>query len=90
MPHVTANEVRDALNDVDFPAGKDELVDAAQRGGASEDVCKALRSVPPVDYDSADEVVRSVTRPIGSEPTAGQRSDPEHGTDDERVADWLR
>ena len=59
MPHVTTHQLREALNAVDFPAGKDDVL--AQADTSSEDVDKALRSLPPVVYDNAAEVVRSVT-----------------------------
>ena len=59
MPHVTPNQLRDALNAVDFPADKDAILSQAQSDSA--DVDKALRSLPPVEYANLDEVVRSVT-----------------------------
>lgn len=59
MPHVTTRQLRDALNAVDFPADKEAVL--AQADLESDDVAKALRSLPPVEYANADEVVRSVT-----------------------------
>ena len=59
MPQVTPSQLRDALNRVDFPADKEAILEQAEPG--SEDVVKALRSLPPVAYGNADEVVRSVT-----------------------------
>ncbi|WP_234439047.1 DUF2795 domain-containing protein [Streptomyces sp. NRRL B-3229] len=50
-----------ALKDVDFPATKDELVEAARRtGGGSEEIVAALRAIPPDEYTNKDEVARSV------------------------------
>ncbi|WP_413755854.1 DUF2795 domain-containing protein [Streptomyces sp. MMBL 11-3] len=62
MAHSTsARDVVDALKDVDFPATKDELVEAARRtGGASDGVVAALRAIPPDEYANKDEVARSV------------------------------
>ncbi|MET7766730.1 DUF2795 domain-containing protein [Streptomyces sp. NPDC005336] len=60
MAHTTVQEVLDALRDVDFPAGKDELVSAAKKAGASEEVVKALRGIPPEEYANREEVARSV------------------------------
>jgi hypothetical protein len=57
---VTADEVRRHLTDVDFPADKDALVAAAERQGAPEEVVRALRAIPPVDYANRDEVISSV------------------------------
>lgn len=57
----SAREVVDALKDVDFPATKEELVEAARRtGGASKEVVAALRAIPPDEYANKDEVARSV------------------------------
>jgi hypothetical protein len=47
------------LTNVDFPASRDALVQAAEQDGAPEDVVKALRAMPPVDYGNKDEVMRS-------------------------------
>ncbi|MES4891008.1 DUF2795 domain-containing protein [Streptomyces sp. NPDC096012] len=60
MAHTSVPEVLDAIKDVDFPAGKDELVAAARSAGASEEVVKALRGIPPEEYGSREEVARSV------------------------------
>jgi hypothetical protein len=49
-----------ALEDVDFPAGKDQLLTAARAAGASEEVVKALRGIPPEQYTSREDVARSV------------------------------
>ncbi len=54
------DKVRDLLVDVDYPAGKEDLLTAAQRHGADEDSMRALRALPPVDYRNADEVLRSI------------------------------
>ncbi|MEU0742247.1 DUF2795 domain-containing protein [Streptomyces sp. NPDC006134] len=56
----SAREVTDALKDVDFPAGKDELIDAARKAGASRDAVAALRGIPPESYANREEVARSV------------------------------
>jgi Protein of unknown function (DUF2795) len=55
----TTDEVLGYLDPVDFPAGKDEIVRGAERAGAPEDVLKALRAMPPVDYRSKAEVAQS-------------------------------
>jgi hypothetical protein len=58
--HTTIKEVLAALGEVDFPAGKDDLLAAAQAAGASDEVQKALRGIPPDEYANRDEVARSV------------------------------
>lgn len=60
MAHVTVEDVLRSLRDVDFPAGKDELIRAAQEAGAPEEVIHALRAIPPEVYRSRTEVARSV------------------------------
>ncbi|MEV6182419.1 DUF2795 domain-containing protein [Streptomyces sp. NPDC052016] len=61
MAHSTsARDVVDAIKDVDFPAGKEELIQAADRAGASQEVVKALRGIPPEQYANREEVARSV------------------------------
>lgn len=61
MAHRTsARDVVSAIKDVDFPAGKDDLVQAASRSGASQDVVKALRGIPAEQYANREEVARSV------------------------------
>ncbi|MEU5521493.1 DUF2795 domain-containing protein [Streptomyces sp. NPDC052079] len=61
MTHSTsARDVVKALKDVDFPAGKDTLIEAASRSGASPDIIKALRGIPPEQYANREEVARSV------------------------------
>ncbi len=58
------HQVREALNSVDFPATKDELVDAAEASG-DEDAVRAVRGLPPATYDNYDEVLRSIHTPGG-------------------------
>jgi hypothetical protein len=58
-----ADEVVAYLDSVDFPAHRDDLVKAAQEAGAPEDVVKALRGMPPEEYASKAEVMRSAHTP---------------------------
>ncbi|MET9859259.1 DUF2795 domain-containing protein [Streptomyces smyrnaeus] len=60
MAHTNVEEVLAALDDVDFPAGKDELLEAASSSGASAEVRAALRGIPPEEYANRQEVARSV------------------------------
>src|SRR3954452_23070905 len=59
--HTTIKEVLDALGEVDFPAGKDDLLAAARAAGASEEVQNALRGIPPDEHANRDEVGRFVS-----------------------------
>ena len=60
MDEVSAEDIRRALEDATYPAGKDALVEVAAAAGADERVCKALRSLPVEDYGNVDEVIRSL------------------------------
>jgi hypothetical protein len=61
MPHYASpEEVLHALKSVDYPATKDQLLRAAQAAGASEEVIRALRAIPPVEYTGREELARSV------------------------------
>jgi methylphosphotriester-DNA--protein-cysteine methyltransferase len=74
--HATVQEVLRAMEQMDFPAGKDDLLAAARAAGASEEVLKALRGVPPDEYATAK---RSLARP--NRTTAGRGSVIGHGYD---------
>jgi hypothetical protein len=63
---ITPDTVLGYLEDVDYPADKDTLLAAAQRHSAPDEVLKAIRAIPPVDYRSRAEVARSVAVDPGS------------------------
>lgn len=54
------SQLRAALNGVDYPASKDQLVNQAERNEAPGEVVSALRAMPPVDYANRSEVLSSV------------------------------
>jgi len=60
MAHVSTDEVLSALRTVDFPASKEELIQAAREAGAFDEVICARRAIPPVEYANRNEVARSV------------------------------
>ncbi|HEX2313879.1 MAG TPA: DUF2795 domain-containing protein [Thermomonospora sp.] len=53
-------QIKELLNDLDFPAAKDRILDHARRRGARPDAARALSALPPADYDNVQEVLRSV------------------------------
>jgi len=56
----TRRQLQQCLSDVDFPANKADLLDAA--GNACDDeTVRALRAIPPETYANLDQVVASVT-----------------------------
>ncbi len=56
----TRNRLRQYLNDVDYPADKNALLEVADRNGCDEDTGRALRAIPPETYANFGEVVASV------------------------------
>ncbi|MEU3527671.1 DUF2795 domain-containing protein [Streptomyces sp. NPDC038707] len=75
--HTSVPEVLDALKDVTYPAGKEQLVSAARQAGAPEEVVKALRGIPAEEYAGRAEVARSVRVDPDSDlgRDAGQRAE---------------
>jgi hypothetical protein len=69
------HQLREWLGDVDYPAGKDRLVAAAQAGGAPQELVAALRTIPPVEYANRSEVAAAV-------PVAEGQSDSEKAKED--------
>ena len=55
-----AHQLKMALRDVDYSAGKEELIRAAEAAGTPEDVMRALRAIPPEVYRNRAEVARSI------------------------------
>jgi hypothetical protein len=85
---LTPEDVLRYLKDVDYPAGKEALVDAAERAGAPEVVIRSLRAIPPVDYRSRAEVLRSaaVKEELPPSQHAARARDRKH----QRIAERLR
>jgi hypothetical protein len=71
------DEIRSVLNDLDFPASKEQVVEHARRritpGGGAE---RALAALPLGEYANVGEVLRSVP----ADPAPGR-------TDSERMAE---
>ncbi|HVQ97666.1 MAG TPA: DUF2795 domain-containing protein [Mycobacterium sp.] len=57
----TRSRLRQYLNDVDYPADKETLLEVATRNGCDEDTARALRAIPPETYANFQEVLSSVT-----------------------------
>lgn len=56
----TRSRLQAGLNDVAYPAAKDDLVAAARRNEADEDTVRAVRAVPVENYGSFSEVLGAV------------------------------
>ena len=85
---ISETEIVKYLGAVDFPATRDQIVDEAARQGAPEEVLKALRRMPPVDYRNRAEVVRSaaVKEDLPPSDHAARARDRTH----QRIAEPLR
>jgi len=53
---VSTQAVHDVLNDLDYPASKEQVVEHAERRGGSDEVLRALRALPLGDYESRDDI----------------------------------
>lgn len=57
----TTSQLRLCLSDVDFPASKQDLLDAAGRNGCDDQTVRALRGIPSETYANVAQVASSVT-----------------------------
>ena len=55
-------QVQKFLSGVDYPAGKDDIVQAAQDNGADDNVLDALRNLPDQDFDAPTDVSEAIGR----------------------------
>jgi hypothetical protein len=60
MAGVTLEDVFEPLNDLDYPADKEDVVRHAESRGAPEGVLRALRALPLGDYASREELGRAL------------------------------
>ncbi|MER7700477.1 MULTISPECIES: DUF2795 domain-containing protein [unclassified Streptomyces] len=59
---MTANpiELQKCLSGMDYPAGKEAVVDQARRNGADEEIMEVLQALPDQEYDSPAAVNKAV------------------------------
>ncbi|BCB90189.1 DUF2795 domain-containing protein [Phytohabitans suffuscus] len=86
------NDVRAALDDLDYPASKDQVVAHVERRGGSGAALRLLRGLPLATYLNLDEIRRSV--PIDPAADDGQTVDQKarqaRSPHDHRIAEHLR
>jgi hypothetical protein len=58
-------QIADLLSEVQFPANKDALVDAAREAGASNELLSMLDGMPEQDYVDVESVTRLVAGNYG-------------------------
>jgi hypothetical protein len=85
-------EAEKALNDIDFPAGKDDIVAHAAHRTDHEEVVRLLRVLPPGTYDNMVQVRRSVRiDPAAYEgQTTSQKVDQVRSRHSRRIAEHVR
>ena len=54
------DQLQQFLPNLDFPAGKDEVVNQAQTNGAPQEVIDAVKNSGTETFNSADEVLQAV------------------------------
>lgn len=86
------DRVANALLDADYPADKDALLTLAERNGGDEEVLRALRGLPPVQYGSRDELLRSIDANPGdlAGQTAAEKGRQSRDQSDSRIPEHLR
>lgn len=53
-------DVQDALEGVKYPATKDDLVNAAERNGAADDITSALKSLDDDHFNTPADVNQAI------------------------------
>lgn len=64
-------EIQRYLKGMDYPAGKQDLVDCAMEEGADEKVLSSLEELPDQDYNSPADVMRAFGQTSGRQRSAG-------------------
>jgi len=57
----TRDRIQSCLNDVDFPATKDELLRCIERNRCDDETARALHGIPAETYRNLDQICSSVT-----------------------------
>jgi hypothetical protein len=76
MATVARRDLEAALFGADYPATKRDLMELAEEHLAHDDVISAIASLPPVEYLSFAEVVRSVQPRVTNAPPPRDGRDP--------------
>lgn len=86
------DKVSNALLEADYPADKDTLLQFAKDKGADQDVLGALTGLPPVQYGSQQEVLRSIDADPGdlAGQTAAEKGRQATEQSDSRIPEHMR
>lgn len=62
---VSAADIQKYLGGMDYPAGKDKLVEHAKSKGADEELISVLNNLPDREYNSAADVSAELKEVMG-------------------------
>lgn len=54
-------QVQKFLSGIDYPASRDDIVQAAEKNGADDNVLGALRNLPDQDFDAPTAVSEAIS-----------------------------
>lgn len=60
LSNLDLGQLQQYLPNMDFPAGKDEVVDQVQNNGAPQEVVDGVKNSGTETFNSADEVLQAV------------------------------
>ncbi len=60
MANVNPIQVQKALGGMDYPAGKQQILDHARQQGADQEVISALEQIPDREYDGPSGVQKEI------------------------------
>ena len=60
LSNLNLDQLQQYLPNMDFPAGKDEVVNQVQSNGAPQEVTDAVKNSGTETFNSADEVLQAV------------------------------
>jgi hypothetical protein len=60
MAKVNPIQVQKALGGMDYPAGKEEILEHARQQGADQEVIAALEEIPDREYDGPSGVQKEI------------------------------
>lgn len=61
MVNINPIGLQKSLKGVDYPAKKDDLVQAAEKNGADDDVLKALKNLPDDTFNKPTDVTKALS-----------------------------
>ena len=87
---MTNAEVYRYLETVDFPAGREQIVEEAGRLGAPDAVLRALRGMPAESYANRDEVLSSARTELAPEVGPAEKAVKARDKKHQHVSGYLR